>query len=171
MLGYQYPSCPIPGAGELRCKLRRVRSSPGIWLQAPAVVMCLLTHPVLAAFPASLPPSSTGIFLHLPNKFQLLKSLPQSLLLGRPQLKEKFPRQVRCSFCLSLSGPWKPELHATVSSDERKHTDAVKGSRDGDSGLGRVLLNQTWVHSPAHNKANLLTPGCGEGKWSVYYKA
>lgn len=91
MLGYQYPSCPIPGAGELRFELHRVRSSPGIWLQAPAVVMCLLTLPVLAAFPASLPPSSTGISLHLPNKFQLLKSLPQSLLLGRPQLKKSFP--------------------------------------------------------------------------------
>ena len=31
-----------------------------------------------------------------------------------------------------------------------------------------VLPNQTWVHSPAHSKANLLTPGFGEGKCSVY---
>ena len=34
-----------------------------------------------------------------------------------------------------------------------------------------MLPNQTWVHSPAHSKANLLTPGCGEGKYSVYFRA
>lgn len=31
-----------------------------------------------------------------------------------------------------------------------------------------VLLNQTWVHSPTHSKANLLTPDCGEGQRSVF---
>lgn len=34
-----------------------------------------------------------------------------------------------------------------------------------------VLLNLgswTWVHSPMHHKANLLTWGCGEGKHSIY---
>ena len=34
-----------------------------------------------------------------------------------------------------------------------------------------MLLNQTWVHSPTCSKANLLTPGCGEGKCSIYCKA
>ena len=28
-------------------------------------------------------------------------------------------------------------------------------------------LNQIWVHLPMHSKANLLTPGCGEGKCGV----
>ena len=36
--------------------------------------------------------------------------------------------------------------------------------------LLRVLLNQTWVCSPICNEANLLTPGCGEGKYSIYHK-
>ena len=31
--------------------------------------------------------------------------------------------------------------------------------------------NQTWVHLPVHSKANLLAPGCGEGKYRVYCKA
>ena len=31
-----------------------------------------------------------------------------------------------------------------------------------------LLLNETWVHSPARIKANLLTPGHGEGKCSIY---
>lgn len=35
----------------------------------------------------------------------------------------------------------------------------------------KVLLNQTWIHCPSHSKANLLIPGGGEGKCSVYYKA
>ena len=34
-----------------------------------------------------------------------------------------------------------------------------------------VLPNQTWVHLPTRSKANLLTPGCGEGKCSVYCRA
>ena len=33
-----------------------------------------------------------------------------------------------------------------------------------------VLPNHTWVRSPMHSKANLLTPGCGEGKCSIYCK-
>ena len=31
-----------------------------------------------------------------------------------------------------------------------------------------INLNQTWVLSPTHSKANLLTLGCGEGKCSIY---
>ena len=31
-----------------------------------------------------------------------------------------------------------------------------------------LLSNHTWVHLPVHSKANLLTLGCGEGKYSVY---
>ena len=31
-----------------------------------------------------------------------------------------------------------------------------------------MLPNQTWVCSPVLSKANLLTSGCGEGKYSVY---
>ena len=34
-----------------------------------------------------------------------------------------------------------------------------------------MLSNQTWVHLPAHSKANLWTPACGEGKYSVYIRA
>ena len=34
-----------------------------------------------------------------------------------------------------------------------------------------VSPKQTWVRSPARSKANLLTLGCGEGKYSVYCKA
>lgn len=34
-----------------------------------------------------------------------------------------------------------------------------------------VLSNQIWVYLPTSNKANLLTPGCGEGKYSIYHKA
>ena len=34
-----------------------------------------------------------------------------------------------------------------------------------------LLLNETWVHSPTRSKANLLTPGCGEGKCSIYCRA
>lgn len=30
-----------------------------------------------------------------------------------------------------------------------------------------VLLNQTWVHSPTHSKANLLTPDYGKGQCSI----
>ena len=30
-----------------------------------------------------------------------------------------------------------------------------------------LLLNQTWVYSPVHNKANLLTLGCREEKCSL----
>ena len=37
--------------------------------------------------------------------------------------------------------------------------------------LTHMLPNQTWVHSPCWNKASLLTPGCGEGKCSIYCKA
>lgn len=66
------------------CVLHRMLGSPGIWFQAPTVMMCWITRPVLAAFPALLSHSSTGIFLHLPNKFQPLKSLSQGLLLGGP---------------------------------------------------------------------------------------
>ena len=36
---------------------------------------------------------------------------------------------------------------------------------------GDMLPNQAWVRSPACGKANLVTPGCGEGKYSVYCKA
>ena len=32
----------------------------------------------------------------------------------------------------------------------------------------KLLLNRTWVHLLAHSKAHLLTPGCSEGKCSVY---
>ena len=34
-----------------------------------------------------------------------------------------------------------------------------------------MLPNQTWVCSAAHSKAHLLTPSCGEGKCSVYWRA
>ena len=34
-----------------------------------------------------------------------------------------------------------------------------------------MLPNQTWVHSPECCKANLWTPGCGEGKWGIYCRA
>ena len=34
-----------------------------------------------------------------------------------------------------------------------------------------ALPNQTWVHLPASSKGNLLTPGCGEGRRSVYCRA
>ena len=36
---------------------------------------------------------------------------------------------------------------------------------------GKMLLNQTWICSPAYHKDNLLTLDCGEGTCSVYYKA
>ena len=35
----------------------------------------------------------------------------------------------------------------------------------------KVLPNQTWVCSLECNKANLLTPGCGEGKYNLYCRA
>ena len=34
-----------------------------------------------------------------------------------------------------------------------------------------LLLSQTWVCFPTHSKANLLIPGCGEGKCSIYCRA
>ena len=34
-----------------------------------------------------------------------------------------------------------------------------------------VLPNQTWVYLPTCSKANLLTLGCGEGKYSMYRRA
>ena len=34
----------------------------------------------------------------------------------------------------------------------------------------RLLSNQTWVHLPIHNEANLLILDCGEGKCRVYCK-
>ena len=37
--------------------------------------------------------------------------------------------------------------------------------------LLQLLLNQTWVCLPMHSKTNLLTPACGEGKYSVYCRA
>ena len=47
-----------------------------------------------------------------------------------------------------------------------------KDCGDGKQTVGvMMLLNQTWVHLPTHSKANLLTPGCGEGKCSVYCRA
>ena len=35
----------------------------------------------------------------------------------------------------------------------------------GQEPLGslKLSLNQIWAHLPTHSKANLLTPGCGEG--------
>lgn len=37
---------------------------------------------------------------------------------------------------------------------------------------GKILfLNQTWVHSPTHGEDNLLIPGCGKGRCSVYCEA
>ena len=40
-----------------------------------------------------------------------------------------------------------------------------------DISVVQLLPNQTWVHSPVHSKANLLTPGCGERKCSIYCRA
>ena len=34
-----------------------------------------------------------------------------------------------------------------------------------------MLLNQTWVFSPVHSEANLLTLRCGEAKYNVYCRA
>ena len=34
-----------------------------------------------------------------------------------------------------------------------------------------LILSQTWICLPMHSKANLMTPGCGEGKCSVYCRA
>ena len=31
-----------------------------------------------------------------------------------------------------------------------------------------VLWTQTWIHSPTHSKADLLTLACGDGKCSIY---
>ena len=126
--------------------------------------------PCLPRFPT--PRLSTGIFSHLPNKSQLLKSLSQILLLLGPQLKDKFPRQVLGSFCSSLICLWKPVSYVTVSVDEQMCMDAVKCLWDGDPALGSSLSqNQTWVHSPAHSKADVLIPDCSEGKYSTYCKA
>ena len=48
----------------------------------------------------------------------------------------------------------------------------VKCLWDGDPALGSSLSwNQTWVHSPAHSKANILIPDCSEGKYGAYCKA
>ena len=33
-----------------------------------------------------------------------------------------------------------------------------------------VLLKRTWVHSSKRSKADLLTPGCGEGKYRIYFR-
>ena len=34
----------------------------------------------------------------------------------------------------------------------------------------KILPNKTCVWLPVHNKAKLMTPGCGEGKCSIYYR-
>ena len=46
-------------------------------------------------------------------------------------------------------------------------------SRGGkkDEARKAVTLNQTWVHSLACGKDNLLTLACSEGKYSVYLQA
>ena len=46
-------------------------------------------------------------------------------------------------------------------------------SRGGKKDEARkvVILNQTWVHSLACSKDNLLTLACSEGKYSVYLQA
>ena len=37
--------------------------------------------------------------------------------------------------------------------------------------LLRVLPRQTWVCLPVCSKVNPLTPGCGEGRYSIYCRA
>lgn len=34
--------------------------------------------------------------------------------------------------------------------------------------VSNLLPNQTWIHWPTHSKSSLQTPGCGEGKNSIY---
>ena len=34
----------------------------------------------------------------------------------------------------------------------------------------KLFLNQTWICLSDISKANVLTPGCGEGKYSIYCK-
>ena len=33
-----------------------------------------------------------------------------------------------------------------------------------------VLLKRTWVHSSKRSKSDLPTPGCGEGKYRIYFR-
>ena len=34
-----------------------------------------------------------------------------------------------------------------------------------------ILANQIWAHSPGHSEADVLTPGCSEGKCSIDHQA
>ena len=49
--------------------------------------------------------------------------------------------------------------------------DALSTFPTGSLSLSSCYWTKTWVRSPTHSKANLLTPGCGEGKCTAYCKA
>ena len=50
-----------------------------------------------------------------------------------------------------------------------REANIFQGNRAQQNDVVIILPNQTWVCYPI--KANLLTPGCGEGKYSVYCRA
>lgn len=88
--GVQIRQRPCPwGKKSQVCVPHHFSELPGIRLVFPRVVLCLITRPISAAFP-----HSTGIFLHLPKKFQLFKSLSQNLLPRTLKLKS-FPDKCR----------------------------------------------------------------------------
>ena len=81
--------------------------------------------------------------------------------------------------CVLLSHHYKVKIHrpnhcklgavCTLFSNERRKRSNICEVPSTFQVL--LLLNQTWVHSPTHSKANLLTLGRGEGKCSVYFRA
>lgn len=62
---------------------------------------------------------------------------------------------------------------SNVNKELTKHL-AIRGKSTGSEGLLKTkkkegsVTDQTWVHSPRHSKASLLTPGCSEVKCGVY---
>ena len=46
--------------------------------------------------------------------------------------------------------------------------ECFEGSMPNDKKSMALLPNQTWVHLPTCSKANLLTPGCGKGMYTIY---
>ena len=70
-------------------------------------------------------------------------------------------------FGLIQTSLWQEIKQGHIDSISRYSAHLGKALYQVLQGLKRVLLNRTWVRS----KDNLLTPGGGEGKCSVYCRA
>lgn len=86
-----------------------------------------------------LPRSLPGIFLHFPSKFQILRSLSQSLLLGKPKLKVSQTSRVISVYLLFVPGGLFCRSQY-LSSDERKLWVLLSASGIGTQALRELPL-------------------------------